>query len=235
MIPEIKLNISSPKSETVICSMAIGAKHVNMLKIMGQTLSHYAHLHQMDHFLLELIDQRLDDSRPPAWDKIIFLNHMLQFYDTVIWVDCDAIICNPEPDIRDSLIGEYPMYLVYQEWGNIPNTGVWVLKRKRKTKKILNKIWENTKFLNHVWWEQSALMDLMGYTFKTDNPQPHDVKFNPTKYCKYIGPLDRKWNSCCCKITDETIIKHYCGNRNDSVVDKLKADYDTFTRKMDNR
>lgn len=101
---------------------------------------------------------------------------MLQFYDTVIWVDCDAIICNPGPDIRNSLVGEYPMYLVNQEWGNIPNTGVWVLKRNPKTKEILNKIWKNTKFLDHPWWEQAALMDLMGYTFKSDdNPNPNDV------------------------------------------------------------
>jgi hypothetical protein len=230
MIPEINIDIS-PTSDTVICCMAIGTKYVKMLNIIGQALSHYAHLHQMDRYLLELIDQRLDDSRPPAWDKIIFLNHMLQFYDTVIWVDCDAIICNPEPDIRDSLNGEYPMYLVYQEWGNIPNTGVWVLKRKRKTIKILNKIWENTKFLYHPWWEQSALMNLLGYSFKEDNPQPHEVKFNPTKYSKYIGSLDRKWNSCCSEITDETIIKHYCGERNDRVVDKLKADYDYYYKK----
>lgn len=80
MIPEIKLNISSPKNETVICSMAIGVNYVKMLKIMGKTLSHYAHLHQVDHFLLKLVDQRLDDSRPPAWDK----NNIFKSYASIL-------------------------------------------------------------------------------------------------------------------------------------------------------
>jgi hypothetical protein len=225
MIPKIKLKID-PKSDTLICSLASGEAYIDMLNIMGKTLSHYADLHGMDCFLYGLVKGRLVKSRPPVWDKIVFLNHMLNYYDTVIWVDCDAIICNPEADIRHSLTGEYPMYVVYQEWGNIPNTGVMVLKRSPKTAEILEGIWKNKGFISHKWWEQAALMDLMGYTF-TSEDNPHELEFNPTPICQYIGSLDRKWNSCCSNI-EETIIKHYCGTRNQDVVTLLNADYDHF-------
>lgn len=220
------------KHNMLICSAASGGRHMEMLKVVGPTLSFYAHIHQMDCFLLPLNDQRLADSRPPAWDKVVLLYHAIQIYDYVMWVDCDSIICDPFHDIRDDLTGSCCMYLVRQDLSGIPNTGVWVLRKGEQTNELLLAIWNNTEFIHHPWWEQGSLMNLMGYGY-SGNENPHEgLTYNPTAYDDKVGVLDKKWNSCDSKVTEQTIIKHYCGERNEYVVEWLKSDYNRFLEKV---
>lgn len=230
MIPELPFPWY-PTRDTLICSAASGTKHIEMLKVMGPTLTYYAQHHHMDSLVLPL-DNRLDASRPPAWDKVVLLYRMIHLYETVIWIDCDSIICNPFHDIRGVLKDNYPMYLVRQDLSGIPNTGVWVLRRSEQTFQMMQDIWNNTRYIDHCWWEQGSLLNLMGYEF-SGNENPHNgLKYSPTSFSHRVGVLDIRWNSCDSRITIDTIIKHYCGQRNDYVVEWLRSDYNRFLEKI---
>jgi hypothetical protein len=45
--------------------------------------------------------------------------------------------------------------------GQVPNTDVWLVRRPMVP--VLERVWSMTQYLHHGWWEQAALMDLMGY------------------------------------------------------------------------
>jgi len=85
-----------------------------LLNIMGPTVAVYAHIYQMDSLIIPLHGERSCPSRPEKWDKIILLDHMLNFYDTVVWMDCHCVICNPFVDIRAAMSQNCPMYLTRQ-------------------------------------------------------------------------------------------------------------------------
>ncbi|WP_276354288.1 hypothetical protein [Cohnella caldifontis] len=226
MVPQLPFS-HRPSSSMLICSMASGAKHLEMLAITGLTFKLYAQFHQMDCLLLT--NQRLDPSRPPAWDKVALLHEMSRKYKIVLWVDSDSIIRIPFPDIRDELYGHYPMYLARQDLNQVPNTGVWVVRGTDEARSMLKEIWNNTAYLYHPWWEQGALMDLMGFRF-TGNPNPHEgLSFAANPWGERVGRLDTKWNSCDSKQTEYTVIKHYCGLLNQGdVLNWLHSDYHHF-------
>jgi hypothetical protein len=218
----------SKNKDMLICSMATSARHIELLNIMAPTVAVYAHIHQMDSLIIPMHGERLCSSRPENWDKIILLNHMLNFYDTVVWLDCDCVICNPFVNIRAAMYQNYPMYLTRQQWGGFVNTGVWVLRSSQLTKDILESIWNNTKFIYHPLLEQGALMDLIGYRFE----RLDQVTYHPTPLGHQIGHLDKVWNSCSCEVTDATIIKHYCGPKTDLVCQCMRQDRDQFMQKV---
>ncbi len=205
LIPSMNL-VWKARKEMIICSLATGASHIEMMQLMATTVHHYAAVHKMDALLLSLPDVRLAPSRPPAWDKIVLINHMLGHYETVMWIDSDALFCEVTTDIRQELDPRYPMHLVAHKIGRstIPNTGVWICRRSPETQELLNAIWNNTAYIRHRWWEQGALMDLIGC-------DPNKCAFvRHTRYTTMIKFLDHKWNSRLKDCADKPVIYHYC-------------------------
>lgn len=237
MIPKFPnklLNTWNKRNNMIICSMANKEEYINMLHIMSPTVWAYADIYNIDHFMLPLHNKKLQIFRPSAWDKIILINHMLDFYEIVMWIDCDCIFYNPWPDIRTILDYNYPMYLTRQQWGGIANTGVWVVRSTQQSRDILQAVWNNRKFINHPWWEQAALLDLMGYQL-TNSPHPNNIPFNPTPLSNQIGYLDIIWNSCCSPISEQTVIKHYCGKKDfNEIYQKMGKDRHDFFWKLEN-
>lgn len=191
-IPELPFSWV-PRSDMLICSLATGPSHMTMLKIGAQTASCYALKYGMDAFMLPMPELRLAPDRPPAWDKLVMIYHALHLYPTVMWIDADAIICDPGRDIREVIDSRCPMYLVAhkKESQSVPNTGVWVLRKDKRTFEMLEAIWNHTAFLNHPWWEQGALIDLIGY-----EAWDLSCRFRrTTRYTPWVRFLDETWNS----------------------------------------
>jgi hypothetical protein len=163
----------------------------------------------MDHFLLPLYHDGLGPGRPAAWDKIILLNHMLKTYETVIWLDVDTIVVDPETNILDGLDPSVPMHVVAHRIGRktIPNTGVWVCRRDPRTFELLKKLWNHTEFIHDGWWEQAALMDLIGY-----EPRGRRCRFREiTRFTSYVHFMEQRWNSRYADPAAETAIMHFTG------------------------
>lgn len=198
-----------PQNKMLICSLATGDQHLAMMQIMAPTVVYYAMKHRMDNLLLPMPNMRLDASRPPAWDKVIMIRHALTLYETVMWIDADAIICDPSRDIRDVLDPDRPVHLVAHRHQDksVPNTGVWVCRRDERTFALLEEIWNHREFINHRWWEQAALMDLIGY-------EPRDLSSRYRGEARYSGVvrfLDEEWNSRRVRPADNPVIIHCLG------------------------
>lgn len=214
----------------VICSFATGESHISMLKILKPTVKVYGKIYKIDPFLFAS-PQGLS-SRPTSWDKIIIMNHLLQHYKTVMWIDCDAILCNPAHNIRDDLDPSYAVQLV-TDFGIsplFPNGGIWVAHRNKRTFELFDLIWNYNEMIDHPWWEQAALLKLLGY-----EPHYEGIRYHgPTKYTDWVGPLDYKWNSRPYNgdSSPDPAILHFCRLSNDLRIKEMKKQQELFFNRV---
>lgn len=128
-----------------------------MAQINTYSISEYCLINSIDHevFILK------DIERPAPWYKIKILidEFAKNDYEYFLWIDSDAIIYNNKFDISTILKDNKEIYLS-KDFNNI-NSGVILIKKTEFTLKILNKIWEMTEYLNHIWWEQKAIIHLI--------------------------------------------------------------------------
>lgn len=174
-----------------IVTYAEGA-HEELLDISLPLYKEFAARHDYDIIVGEKVV-----ARPAAWNKVPLLTDALRKYDEVVWFDCDLIITDLSEDFPPmaqaschSLVRHFGMC------GEVPNSGVWRLTRGAIS--LLHNILSLEVFWDHGWWEQAALMTLMGYTVP-----PQDSEFKYTK-CRCVHPtlwhrqcqfMRVKWNS----------------------------------------
>lgn len=173
----------------VITSFGVGY-HNRLLSLSIPTLYLYAKNHNYDIFIPS--DNFFTESTkqlPPSWWKIDIIEHLLSIYDQVLWIDADVMICRFEDDISQSLDTNKDFGLVVHETsdGQVPNCGVWLLNRS-----CLSWLSELRKFTSfersQCWWEQAALLYLMGIDPDSKNIQlPQESKIS-------WQSLDYLWN-----------------------------------------
>ncbi|WP_275656852.1 putative nucleotide-diphospho-sugar transferase [Sporolactobacillus pectinivorans] len=195
------------------------------LKIMKPTVKAYAKKHHMDTIF---ITERFDSGRPASWDKIIILYNLLKHYDIVMWIDADAIFLDTSLDIRNQLNEDHVMFMVthYGRSPIWPNGGLIVAKKNKKTFDLLNKIWNKTDVIDHPWWEQQAIINVLGY----ENSYHDIISYHPNKYSNLIGMLDLRWNSRPLDgdLAENPIIMHYCGLPHEIRINKMVSCYRIF-------
>lgn len=115
----------------------------------------YASIHNLhcQRYKLSNID------RPASWYKIpLILEQFTNNYEYVMWIDADALIINYSYNINDIINEEHSIYLC--EDMNGFNCGVMIWKNTSFTQNILTQMWNMTQFINHIWWEQAAFIEL---------------------------------------------------------------------------
>lgn len=174
-----------------IVTYAEGA-HEELLDISLPTYRAFAERHGYDL----VVGGKMTDL-PAAWNKVPLLLAALSHYETVVWFDCDLIVVDPSEDfppmVSDPTAGAYTQDRVHSlvrhfELGSeVPNSGVWRLRRGTET--LLYDMLKLEVFHDHGWWEQAALMTLMGYTVP-----PQGSVFSRTK-CRCV--YQTKWHREC--------------------------------------
>jgi hypothetical protein len=163
----------------------------NLYKKMSQMtfprIESYAKRYNADCKLIKF----KNGNRPISWQKIPIIKKYLKKYDIVLWIDIDVVIIYEEENIFDNVENNKIQCIVNHHILDylVPNAGVWILTKKMLP--YLEIMWDNDKFLNHGWWEQAALMELMGFVVSDDESPRLYCKtdlFNKTKW------LDQKWN-----------------------------------------
>lgn len=165
-----------------IVTYAAGA-HEELLDIALPTYRVFAQRHGYD----VIIGKKMID-RPPPWNKIPLLLDALNNYEQVVWFDCDIVVVCPNDDfplMNDNAV--HSLVRHYEGESEVPNSGVWRLNRDAVP--LLHNIAHLEVFWDHGWWEQAALMTLMGYTVP-----PQGSKFSDTK-CKCVHPT--LWHRNC--------------------------------------
>lgn len=166
-----------------IITYAAGA-HEELLDVALPTYKNFAHRHGYEI----IVGSKMTDL-PPAWNKVPLLADALNKYDEVVWFDCDLVIVDPSEDFPNMNNGKtHSLVRHFEDYSEVPNSGVWRL-RGPLAWELVSRLLELEVFTNHGWWEQAALMTLMGYTVP-----PEGSKFSSTK-CKNVALT--KWYSLC--------------------------------------
>lgn len=173
---------------TVVCTMAHGP-HIALLDVTGPALGRYA-----ERFGYEFVEvrHRLDPSRPASWDKVVLLRALVREFDTVLWVDADAAVLDAAPAIEDALQPKRFMHVVEHRLagGRVPNAGVMAFRGGRVSRAFLDRVWSSRRFVQHKWWENAAILHLLGYRDR-DGLRP----VVPSAWRMGLGVLDTAWNS----------------------------------------
>jgi hypothetical protein len=113
---------------------------------------------------IELMNNFKSD-RPPAWNKIKIVRKLLNKYDFVLWIDSDALFVRFDEDIRREIESGKDFYLVkhHLKSREAPNTGLFLIRNTAWSRSFLDKVWNSEKYIYHNFWENAAVIDLLGY------------------------------------------------------------------------
>ena len=194
----------------ILTSFGFGP-HAAYLEAVLPTFRRYAYRHGYDMFLpsgdwfswaaREWPAFAGMGGRPFSWWKLPLFHHLLHRaeYDVVLWLDADVCVCRFDADIADDLWAEgqnqlgreaaQGLVLHQVDVGSVPNCGVWAVTRKFLP--WVPAVWDKTEFVNHGWWEQAAVMSLMG----TDpNARPCLQPLGGTELRNQTAFLPYEWN-----------------------------------------
>jgi hypothetical protein len=190
-------------SGRVIASLGAGPQQ-RLLRLARRTIEPYAQRYGYD---VELHTELVDHSRPAPWSKILIMRALVERYDLVVWLDADLVIVDQGVDLATELENERFLYLVehrHEGW-RMPNTGVMLLRGGAESARFLDAAWSLTRYVEHRWWENAAVCELLGYGL--DPPRP--VRDTPLLAgTKFISP---RWNSIIDAPARRARIRHFPG------------------------
>lgn len=177
----------------VLCSLGVGP-HAELLRISSQTFHAYAWQYGYD---LLLTTRWLVPERPPAWSKIALVRRLLDQYELVLWVDADAAFVDLSTDIADLVRPGKDLYLVEHTWEGgqrrSANFGVFLICATDWSRKLLDDTWAAEQYIDHRWWENAALLDMLGYELPADGSRPR--KARTTELEERVEFIGLEWNS----------------------------------------
>lgn len=207
----------------VLCAVGAGP-HSELLALSSRTFRIYADRHGYD---VELREELLAPDRPASWSKVLLVQELLESYDVVFCIDADAAIVDPSRDIVDDLRDDALIGLVAHEYDGqrIPNCGVWVLRRDRRTRRFLQRVWRQTQYLDHKWWENAAVLELLGYRL-----EPSVELVRRRRMLDRVQFLDQAWNSIAMHESPHPWVRHYPGESQEHRLAHLRADIAALER-----
>lgn len=181
----------NPPQRKVLCTAATGP-FTDLLEVSLPTFERFANRHQWDVFVGT---EDRADGRPTSWAKILLISELLGRYELLMWVDADAVIVDDSVNLASELRRRKHLYLVehhHAATGEVTaNAGVMMLRAGRWTQCLLAAIWAQDDLIDHRWWENAALMRLLGYRI---DPQPA-AHVQRTRWLKRAQFIDVAWNS----------------------------------------
>jgi galactosyl transferase GMA12/MNN10 family len=207
----------TPSVKGVICSLATGT-HRLLLAESAPTLMAYGKKHGWD----VVISSETLTSRPPSWAKISLVRELLSAYPMALWVDADALFVDLDRDIVEECSANEDIWFArhpqnYDPNSTVLNAGIILARSSSFTESLFEAVWNAEAFIDHNWWENAALLDLLGYSL-----EPPYAKLRQTEWDSRIGTLDLAWNS----------VPGYCESDNPAINHHARSDHDSFDRRI---
>ncbi|HEY1650998.1 MAG TPA: putative nucleotide-diphospho-sugar transferase [Acidimicrobiales bacterium] len=201
-----------------LCSLGVGP-HEELLQLTAPSFAAFAKRH---HYDLHLFTERRSHERPVPWSKIPILQELLASYEEVLWIDADAVVVDDSRDIASAvgdgaLMGICP-HRTPEGDDPIPNAGVWFLRSEQETLSLLSDIWNCTAYVNHKWWENAALLDVMGYEL-----EPTVRLVQPSPIWSKTTFLTTEWNSIPVDSSPNPRILHFAGMSQEERIAAIKS------------
>lgn len=202
----------------VLATFGLG-QHSKLLDLTLPRFKLYADLHGYD-----LVTESVAVcDRPASWNKIPLLTRLLEAYDEVLWLDADVVVLDCSKDLTNEVSAGHIQAVVFHELlGNkdvpirtVPNYGVWLLRKSMVP--WLDLAWNSTQFIDHAWWEQAAMINLLGFHVDGNN-MPYLQK--PSELYHKTHKLGSCWNyrdDLLNPSSDKTRIVHAVGDFNTKI------------------
>jgi hypothetical protein len=188
----------------ILCTLAHGP-HLALFDITAPALERYSKNHGYEFVG---VTERLEPSRPAAWDKVVLMHELASDNALVVWIDADAVVCDGAPDIADALQPRRFIHLVEHRVarGRVPNTGVIAIRGGSTSRRFLDRVWSQRRMVHNEWWENAATLHLLGYR-NVGGFRP----VVPTRWRLGMGVLDKAWNSIPDDPAPRPYVVHYPG------------------------
>lgn len=176
-----------------LATFAVG-RHEECLTITRPFYQAYAHRHGYAY----IEGDGYADGRPPSWGKVPLLMGLLRTYDAVLWIDCDVVIVDGTDDIAtqvpEAAVQAMTVHTHHLGFcmGEVPSCGVWLVRKPMVP--VLEQVWGMTQYVEHPWWEQAAMHELLGYLHNGRAIFPV-TKGETTPLRERTNFLDESWNS----------------------------------------
>lgn len=170
-------------------------------------LGAYCDRHGYDLVAMDLVERAA--GRPASWGKVPALLEALETVDLAVWVDADVVVDPSAPAIHEEFLPRFNQpcrqaFAVHNTpEGRVPNLGVWMV--TAWAEEILGQVWKD--YLDHKWWEQAALLRLMGV-----DPDVLPIVVG-VDHLTAVGArvLDTRWNAIQADWRPDAYFRHAAG------------------------
>ncbi len=223
LVRAVERRLPRRPSGTVVCSIGAGA-HGELLDIARPPLAAWASRFGYD---LDLRTELIAPDRPASWSKVRLVRELLDSHRVVIWLDADTVVVDGREDLACRVSRQRPLALVAHHYAaqTVPNLGVFAMRSCARTKALLDTLWSMTEYVDHTWWENAALLDLLGYDIATEPIR----KVRESELDARIEWLGTEWNSIALDPSDHPIIVHHPGTADADRVRLMTADVERWT------
>ena len=154
------------KPRIAILTLVIGKDYRRDLTECLESKRKYADKHGYTYF--EGGEEFWDRTRPVAWSKVKFWQHVLQEHRDkfdYFWIsDADVLITNPSLKLEEHVLPLMPASADIM-WNhdaclNI-NSGNMIFRPTVWLQEFLVKVWNSTDSIYHIWWENKGMLDVL--------------------------------------------------------------------------
>lgn len=148
----------------LVLTLAIGPDYRRGLQRALESKRAYCERHGYTY--IEAHEEAWDRERPIAWSKVkLWKHYAAQTEWDYIWIsDADVYITNPELRLEDHVLPLLPpdkdLLLTYDSCQHV-NSGNMILRPGHWAVEFCERVWNQTEFLYHIWWENAAICHLM--------------------------------------------------------------------------
>ena len=147
-----------------ILTLVIGADYRRGLQDCLDSKRAYAKKHGYKY--IEGDETYWDRTRPIAWSKVPFILKCLSELPEgcMVWLsDADVLITNPSLRVEDHVLplldSKKEFLMSFDSCGHI-NSGNVFFRNTAWARSYWKRVWEQTEFIYHIWWENAAMIKL---------------------------------------------------------------------------
>jgi hypothetical protein len=212
---------ADPKRSRAICIYAIGA-HRQLGAISFEAARRYAIRWNWD--VVTSCEPELAQGRPASWAKVRLVLDLLRTYEWVWLIDADALIVDLDRDVFEGIdVTGGPIWLARHPQGReadhvVENAGVVLARATPAARRFLEEVWAATQFVNHNWWENAAILHLIGRSL-----DPPYARERTSEHAGLISELPIRWNT----------VPGYIECADAAIHHHARADHDSFTLRLE--
>jgi hypothetical protein len=154
-------------SRILVLTLCIGADYRKKLEACLKSKEAYMKKHGYDYILGG--EEWWDRDRPFSWSKVPFLLHHMRLakasgkYDYIWMSDADVLITNMETRIEDAILPLFPtnkdLLMTFDSCHHL-NAGNIIFRPCDWAIDFLERTYQQTDVLYHIWWENAAMCKL---------------------------------------------------------------------------